>query len=109
MSEDRFYTVEGVEDFASELGVNARDAFKYLVSAVVSGVDTEAEKLTPDLLKAFEGLKENCEEFINTFNYYSIELELFQKAEAEGRAEEVRENLGEFIAEVIKELKARNS
>lgn len=109
MDENKFHSVENVEDFAGELGVAVQDTFKYLVTCVVNGVNPEdAQKLTPELLEAFKSLKSDCEEFIKTFNFYSVQLELFQKAEAEGRVEEIRENFPNFLMEIMKEIKSRN-
>lgn len=109
MDEEKYYNPDNVEDFACELGVEIPDTFKYLVSCVVDGTNPEdAAKLTPELLAEFEHIKDNCEEFIKTFNYYSIQLELFQKAEAEGRAEEVRENYIDFNKEVLTEVIRRS-
>lgn len=105
---DNFYNVEGLEELSADIGVELTDTFKYLVSCVVHNTNTEdAAKLTPDLLEAFENVKGSCEDFISAFNYYSVELELFQKAEAEGRAEEVRENFMDFTKAVAAEVEKR--
>ena len=108
MDEEKFYSVENIENFTGELGVAVQDTFKYLVTCVVNGVNPEdAKKLTPELLEAFKSLKGDCEEFISTFNFYSVQLELFQEAEAEGRAEEVRENFIDFTKKVAAEVNKR--
>ena len=105
---DEFYDIESVEEF-SACTVNLIDSFKYLTNCVILGTDEEfAEKLTPELLEAFEGVKGDFNDFIKAFNYYSVSLELFQKAKAEGKEAEVRENFNDFTKQVIAELKKRN-
>lgn len=106
---DSFYDVEGLQDFSAEVS-NLTDTLKYLVACVVHNTNTEdAARLTEDMLEEFENLKGSFEDYISAFNYYSVELELFQKAEAEGRADEVRENFTAFTKEVAAEVKKRFS
>ena len=107
MNEERFYDADSLADFSADVS-ELTDTFKYLVSCVVHNTNPEdAEKLTPELLEEFENIKGSFEDYISAFNYYSVELELFQKAEAEGRAEEIRENFMQFTKEVAAEVKKR--
>ncbi len=104
---DNFYDVESLEEFSAQVN-ELTDTFKYLVACVVHNTDAEdAAKLTPELLEAFSDVKGSFGDFISAFNYYSTELELFQEAEAEGKAEEVRENFMNFTKEVAAEVKKR--
>lgn len=102
-----FYSIEGLEDFSAQVS-DLTDTFKYLVACRVHNTNPEdAAKLTEDLLEEYENIKGSFEDYISAFNYYSVELELFQKAEAEGRAEEIRENFIAFTKEVAAEVKKR--
>lgn len=107
--ERKYYTPGGIMDTVLAVS-SAEYAIKYLLmcNAIKDYESLEdAEKLTPELLEEYENIKGSFEDYINAFNYYSVELELFQKAEAEGRAEEIRENFIAFTKEVAAEVKKR--
>lgn len=105
---DYFYDPQNVTDFATILGTEIKDTFKYLISnKVLDANEPDFDFLTPELLEAFEDLKFDCQEFISAYNYYSIYLELFEKAEAEGKVEEVRSDHMKFTKQVIAEMKKR--
>ena len=95
--EEYYYKPENVEELCIELGTSIRDALKYLVSCVVDGANEEdAAKLTIELLEVLESLKENCEEFITTYNYQMSKLEVFRELEKEGKVEEIRNDMQEY-------------
>ena len=107
MSEERFYSIDNVEDFSANV-CDLIDTFKYLVSCVVHGINPEdAEKLTPELLEAFIDVAGSFQDYINAVDYYTVELELFKEYEKDGEVEKIRANYGEFVKEVSAELKSR--
>ena len=66
-----FYDVKGLEELGVEIGVNLQDNFKYLVNCILMDVNPEdAAKLTPELLEAFKGVRDDCDEFVKTFDFY---------------------------------------
>lgn len=111
MDEDRYYFPEEVEKFATTLGVEVQDSFKYLINNYSIGDNPEDAKLvTPELIEAYKGLAEDCKEFISTFNFYNTMYELSQQAIVEKRMDEIRasmENTFEFLGEVAKEARKR--
>lgn len=95
--EEYYYKPENVEELSIKLGTSIRDTLKYLVSCVVDGTNEEdATKLTNELLEVLESLKENCEEFITTYNYQITKLEIFREIEKEGKVEEIRNDMQEY-------------
>ena len=111
MDESRYYFPEEVEDFAATLGVQVRESFKYLIHNYSIGDNPEDAKLvTPELMEAYKGLYEDCQEFISTYNFYTTMYELTQKAIVDKKIDEIRssmENTFTFLGEVAKEAKRR--
>ena len=94
---DKFYKVEGLEDLSVEIGVDLQDTLKYLVACVVDAPNSEdAANLTPELLEAFEAIKDNCEEFISTYYFQTSKLELYKEAVAAGKWKEYSEDAGGY-------------
>ena len=94
---DTFYTEEGLEEFGAEIGVDLIDTLKYLVSCVVDDTNPEdAARLTPDLLEAFEAVKDNCEEFISTYYFQTSKLELYREAVKSGEWEKYKSDIKEY-------------
>lgn len=111
MDESRYYFPEEVDKFATTLGVDVQDSFKYLINNYSIGDNSEDAKLvTPELIEAYRGLYENCQEFISTYRFYTTMYELTQKAIVDKKIDEIRssmENTIEFLGEVAKESKRR--
>lgn len=104
---DTFYSVDGLEDFSAEV-CDLIDNFKYLVACKIHNTNPEdAARLTPELLEAFISVADSFNDYISAIDYYTVELELFQDYEKEGKAEEIRANYVEFTKEVAAELKSR--
>lgn len=111
MDESRYYFPEEVDKFATTLGVDVQDSFKYLINNYSIGDNSEDAKLvTPELIEAYRGLYENCQEFISTYRFYTTMYELTQKAIVDKKIDEIRssmENTFEFLGEVAKESRRR--
>ena len=104
---DSFYDVEGLQDFSANV-CDLTDTFKYLVACRIHNTNPEdAEKLTPELLEAFIDVAGSFQDYINAVDYYTVELEVFNEYEKEGKAEEIRANYVEFAKEVAAKLKER--
>ena len=104
---DNFYNIEGLEEFSAQVS-DLTDTFKYLVACRIHNTNPEdAAKLTPELVDAFCDVASSFEDYIRAIDYYTVELELFQDYEKEGKAEEIRANYIEFTKEVAAELKNR--
>lgn len=94
---DSFYDVDGLEELATEIGVALRDTLKYLVACVVDGANPEdAAKLTPELLEAFESVKDNCEEFISTYYFQTSKLELYNEAVKSGEWDSIKDDMKNY-------------
>lgn len=70
---ERFYCPEDVEDLCGDL-FGALDALKYLYNIPMDHED--AKYRTEELMDAFEGLRNDCEDFIRAHDYYK-KAELF--------------------------------
>jgi t-SNARE complex subunit (syntaxin) len=97
LSDEYYYDPEAVDDLAVEIGTSIRDTLKYLVSCVVDGADAEdAAKLTPELLENFRILKEDAEEYIDTYTFQTTKLELYKEAVEAGEWDKIQEDIGEY-------------
>lgn len=94
---DTFYNVEGLEELSAEIGVELRDTLKYLVACVADGTNPEdAARLTPELLEAFEAVKDSCDEFISTYYFQTSKLELYNEAVKAGEWEDIKNNMENY-------------